>query len=191
MHIIEWNKSQDSGSHRFAGANVAHSRSQSTNTNTSDLNSSCVLSSPVLGLTLFHSNVHSTMGKMKEPSKDIRDEILDLYKVEMGYETISNRLGENVTYTGAIIQKWDSQNDHQLSLVSPCKILPCRMKMITVRDQPILHGRSLLMVWRQLGPQSPRKQLVTDCDVMVWDLQSRQHPLAQDDAPVQACLYQQ
>lgn len=42
-------------------------------------------------LTL-HSNFYSTNGKTKELSKDVRDKIVDLHKVGMGYKTIRKRL---------------------------------------------------------------------------------------------------
>ena len=43
-----------------------------------------------------HSNV-STMGRIKELSKDIRDKIVDLHKAWMGYKKISKQLGEKLT----------------------------------------------------------------------------------------------
>ena len=46
------------------------------------------------------------MGKTKELSKDIRDNIVDLPKAEMGYKKISKQLGEKLTTVGAIIRKW-------------------------------------------------------------------------------------
>ena len=51
-----------------------------------------------------HSNI-STMGKTKELSKDIGDNIVDLHKAGMGYKKISKQLGEKLT-VGAIIRKW-------------------------------------------------------------------------------------
>ena len=46
------------------------------------------------------------MGKTKEPSKDIRDKIVDLDKAGMGYKKISKQLGVKLTTVGAIIRKW-------------------------------------------------------------------------------------
>ena len=46
------------------------------------------------------------MGKTKEPSKDIRDKIVDLHKAGMGYKKISKQLGGKLTTVGAIIRKW-------------------------------------------------------------------------------------
>ena len=73
------------------------------------------------------------MGKTKELSKDIRDKTIDLHKAGMGYKTISKKLGEKETFVGVITQKWKNET----------------------------HWRSLLMISRQLGPQSPSKLLVT------------------------------
>ncbi len=46
------------------------------------------------------------MGNTKELSKDIRDKNVDLHKAEMGYKTISQKLGEKETTVGEIIWKW-------------------------------------------------------------------------------------
>ncbi len=46
------------------------------------------------------------MAKTKELSKDVRDKIVYLHKVGMGYKTIAKQLGEKVTTVGAIIRKW-------------------------------------------------------------------------------------
>lgn len=45
------------------------------------------------------------MCKTKEPSKDIRDTIVDLHKTGTGYKSISKKPGEKVTTAGALIQK--------------------------------------------------------------------------------------
>ena len=104
------------------------------------------------------------MGKTKELSKDVRDKVVELHKAGMGYKTISKKLNEKVTTVGAIIWKWKKYNMtvNQPRLGAPWKISPGGVSMIMrkVRDQPELHGRSWLMISRQLGPQSPRKLLV-------------------------------
>ena len=85
-----------------------------------------------------HSNV-STMGKTNELSKDIRDKIVDLHKVGMGYKKMSKQLCEKLTTVGAIIRKWKK---HKVTANlprsgAPRKISPCgiSMMMIKVRDQ--------------------------------------------------------
>ena len=55
------------------------------------------------------------MGKTKEPSKDIRDKIVDLHKAGMGYKKISKQLGEKLTTVGAIIRKWKKTQSHRQS----------------------------------------------------------------------------
>ncbi|XP_061780249.1 small acidic protein-like [Nerophis lumbriciformis] len=39
--------------------------------------------------SLFHANLSTTTGKTKELSKDLRDKIVDLHKIGMGYKTVS------------------------------------------------------------------------------------------------------
>ena len=46
------------------------------------------------------------MGKTKELSKDIRDNIVDLHMARMGYKKISKQLGEKLATVKAIIRKW-------------------------------------------------------------------------------------
>ncbi len=46
------------------------------------------------------------MAKTKEPSKDVRDKIVDLHKAGMCNKTITKQLGEKVTTVGVIIHKW-------------------------------------------------------------------------------------
>ncbi len=53
------------------------------------------------------------MAKTKELSKDVRDKIVDLHKAGMGYKTIAKQLGEKVTTVGAIIRKWEKQDNGQ------------------------------------------------------------------------------
>uniref|UniRef100_A0A8C1S3J4 Sleeping Beauty transposase HTH domain-containing protein n=1 Tax=Cyprinus carpio TaxID=7962 RepID=A0A8C1S3J4_CYPCA len=66
------------------------------------------------------------MGKTKELSNNVRDNIVDLHKVGMGYKTISKKLGENETTVYAIIRKWMK---YKITISrprsgAPCKILP-------------------------------------------------------------------
>lgn len=46
------------------------------------------------------------MVKPEQLSKDIRDKIVELHKVAMGYKAISKNLGKKMTIVGAIIWKW-------------------------------------------------------------------------------------
>ncbi|KAI4871313.1 hypothetical protein NFI96_028280 [Prochilodus magdalenae] len=71
------------------------------------------------------------MRKTKELSKDVRDKIVDLYKAGMGYKSWSSM--QDIT-------SW-SLSDHE--------------KRLKISQE--LHGRSWLMISRQLGPQSPKK----------------------------------
>lgn len=43
------------------------------------------------------------MGKTKELSRDVRDNIVDLHKAGTDYKTICKKLGETVTTAGAIV----------------------------------------------------------------------------------------
>jgi len=64
------------------------------------------------------------MGKTKELSNDFRDKVIDLHKAEMGYKTISKKLGEEETTVGAIIwkcKKYKITMNHPRSR-PPCKI---------------------------------------------------------------------
>ncbi len=70
----------------------------------------------------------------------IRDKIVELHKVGIGYKTIAKQLGEKVTTVGVIIRKWKK---HKITVNlprsgAPCKILPRGVSMImrTVRNQP-------------------------------------------------------
>ena len=79
------------------------------------------------------------MGKMKELSKDIKDKIVYLHKIGMGYNMIGKHLGEKKSTVG-VIRKWKK---HQLIINLPCsgalrKISQCRVNpmMRKVREQP-------------------------------------------------------
>lgn len=48
-------------------------------------------------------NLSTTIGKIRELSKDVGDKIVDLYKAGMSYETISKKLDEKVTTVSGII----------------------------------------------------------------------------------------
>ncbi len=103
------------------------------------------------------------MGKTKEPSKDIRDKIVDLHKAGMGYKTISKELGEKEITLGAFIRKWKKYKITINLSGAPRKISPhgVRMIMRKVRDQSRTTRRNLSMISRQLGPQSPSKPSVS------------------------------
>ncbi|XP_043993607.1 uncharacterized protein LOC122843131 isoform X2 [Gambusia affinis] len=80
------------------------------------------------------------IGKTKELSCDVRDQIVDLHKAGMGYRTISKKLGVKVPTVGAIIRKWKKykMTVNRPRSGAPCKILPEGMRMIIrkVVDQP-------------------------------------------------------
>ncbi|PWA17276.1 hypothetical protein CCH79_00010463 [Gambusia affinis] len=80
------------------------------------------------------------IGKTKELSCDVRDQIVDLHKAGMGYRTISKKLGVKVPTVGAIIRKWMKykMTVNRPRSGAPCKILPEGMRMIIrkVVDQP-------------------------------------------------------
>ena len=82
------------------------------------------------------------MGKTKELSKDIRDKIVDLHKVGMGYKKISKQFGEKLeqllengrsTKSPSVwgstqdVASWDINDDERSGI------------------SPVLHWRSLLM----------------------------------------------
>ena len=111
----------------------------------------------------------SNMGKTKELSQDLRDRIVDLHKSGMGYKNISKMLGIKVTTIGAIVRKFKKYNMtiNRPRSGAPQKISPRGVAMImrTVRNRPATTQREL-MTSRQLGPQSPGKQLATLCAAM-------------------------
>ncbi|XP_035992336.1 uncharacterized protein LOC118562987 isoform X5 [Fundulus heteroclitus] len=80
------------------------------------------------------------IGKTKELSGDIRDQIVNLHKAGMGYRTISKKLDVKVPTVGAIIRKWKKYKVtiNRPRSGAPCKILPEGMRMIIrkVMDQP-------------------------------------------------------
>ncbi|XP_016525875.1 uncharacterized protein LOC103136575 isoform X2 [Poecilia formosa] len=80
------------------------------------------------------------IGKTKELSCDVRDQIVDLHKAGMGYRAISKKLGVKVPTVGAIIRKWKKYKmiANRPRSGAPCKILPEGMRMIIrkVVDQP-------------------------------------------------------
>ncbi|KAK1804366.1 hypothetical protein P4O66_020374, partial [Electrophorus voltai] len=88
-------------------------------------------------ISLFHSNLSTTMGKTKELSKDVRDKIVDLHKAGMGYKNISKKLSEKETTLGVIIRKWKKYKitaNHPCS-GAPCKISPHGVRMILIKAQ--------------------------------------------------------
>ena len=95
------------------------------------------------------------MGKTKAPSKDIRDNILDLHKAGMGYKKISKQLGEKLTTVGAIIRKWKKHkvNANLPRSGAPRKISPhgILMMMRKVRDQPSTTHEELVNDLKAIG----------------------------------------
>ncbi len=80
------------------------------------------------------------MAQTKKLSKDVRDNIVDLQKAEMGCKTIAKELGGKVTIVGVIIRKLKK---HKINVSlprteAPCKISPRGVSMIIrmVRKQP-------------------------------------------------------
>lgn len=69
------------------------------------------------------------MVKPEQLSKDIRDKIVELHKVAMGYKAVSKNLGKKMTIVGEIIWKWKWNIIHPRT-GSPCKILPHGLRMI-------------------------------------------------------------
>ena len=108
------------------------------------------------------------MGKTKELSKDIRDKIVDLHKAGMGSKKISKQLGEKLTTVGAIIRKWKKL---KVTANLPRSGAPCLLGYQWWWERsgisPVLHRRSLLMTWRQLGPQTRREPSITHYTVKV------------------------
>ncbi len=102
------------------------------------------------------------MAKTKELSKDIRDKIVDLHKAGMGYKTIAKQLGEKVTTVGTV-------NLPRLGLHASSHLVEFQWSWEQWGISPELHGRILSMVSRQLGPKSPRKQLVTHYAMKDWN----------------------
>ncbi|XP_027870940.1 uncharacterized protein LOC114143268 isoform X2 [Xiphophorus couchianus] len=95
---------------------------------------------PKQRLSFSHSNLSHRIGKTKELSCDVRDQIVDLHKAGLGYRTISKKLGVKVPTVGAIIRKWKKykMTVNRPRSGAPCKILPEGMRMIIrkVVDQP-------------------------------------------------------
>lgn len=65
-----------------------------------------LLSTHVHRVSFFHSSLFTTMVKPEQLSKDIRDKIVELHKVAMGYKAVSKNLGKKMTIVGEIIWKW-------------------------------------------------------------------------------------
>ncbi len=109
------------------------------------------------------------MTKTKELSKDVRDKIVDLHKTGMGYKTIAKQLGEKETTV--YLQMEEIQNNCQSpsDWGSMQDLTSFQWSWERWGISPELHGRILSMISRQLGPQSPRKQLVTHYAVKDWN----------------------
>src|SRR4029434_7118389 len=77
------------------------------------------------------------MGKTKELTKDVRDEIVDLHRAGMGNKTIGKQLGEKQTTIGAIIRKWKQHQTivNRSRSGAPCKIFPCAVSVIIQKVQ--------------------------------------------------------
>ena len=96
------------------------------------------------------------MGKTKELSNDIRDQIVDLHKAGMGDKKISKQLGGMLATVGAIIRKWKK---HKFTANLPRSGAPCKissrgisMMMRKVRDQPSTTQEELVnVIWNQLN----------------------------------------
>jgi len=95
------------------------------------------------------------MGKTKELSKDVRDQIVDLQKAGMGYKTVSKKLGEKKKTVGAIFWKLKKC---KITINRPWSGAPCknsphglRMIMRKVRDQPRTTQEELVNDLKALG----------------------------------------
>ncbi len=109
------------------------------------------------------------MGKTIEPSKDTRDNIVDLHKAGMGYRTIGKQLGEKAKTDGAIIRKWKkfTMTVNLPRTGAPCKISPCGVSMILreVRDQPrteVLNSSPRALGIENRWPRTTRENQVND-----------------------------
>lgn len=95
------------------------------------------------------------IGKTKELSCDIRDQIVDQHKAGMGYRTISKNLGVKVSTVGAIIRKWKKykMTINRPRSGAPCKILPEGMRMIIrkLADQPTTTREELVNDLMEVG----------------------------------------
>lgn len=48
-------------------------------------------------MCIKHDFFHSNLSKARPVKRDVREKIIDLHKVGMGYKTISKKVGEKVT----------------------------------------------------------------------------------------------
>lgn len=71
-----------------------HTDFSQSNKDTPDCNS-YVQSTPVHIISFVHSNLSTIIDMTKELPQDIRGKMVDLGKVEMRYNNISKKLGEN------------------------------------------------------------------------------------------------
>ncbi len=96
------------------------------------------------------------MGKTKEPSKDIRDKIVDLHKAGMSYKTISKKLGEKETTVGAFIRKWKKYKITINLSGAPRKISPHGLRMIMrkVKESVQNYTEELVNDLKAAGPTS-------------------------------------
>ena len=113
----------------------------------------------------------STMAKTKELSKDVRDNIVDLHKAGTRPSPSS------------LVRRWqqfvrlfaNGRNTKELSISLGLGV-HARSHLVELQWSwekwgitPELHGRILSIISRQLGPWSPRKQLVTHFPVKDWN----------------------
>ena len=96
------------------------------------------------------------MGKTKELSKDIKDKIVDLHKAGMGYKKINKQ----ATWWEVIEEK-SSPISLSLGLHTRSRLVGYQWWCERSGISPVLHRRSLLMTWRQLGTKSRREPSVT------------------------------
>lgn len=89
--------------------------------------------------------------------KGCQGKIVDLHEAGVGYKTISKMFSEKVTSVGAIIWKWQWYEMVTSHPHSGCILdaRSCFMGWVWLWwwIRPKLHGRSLLIIWRQLWPR--------------------------------------
>lgn len=133
-------------------AHVAH-RLQFVNqsiTHAPDLISLCVWCTSAHRISFFHSTLPTTAGKTKEPSKDVRDTIVELHTAGMGYMTIRKLVEKVITVVG------NGRNIKCPSTAIEPELLvrSCHTEWGWSWERwcitPDLHRGSLLLIWKQL-----------------------------------------
>lgn len=108
-----------------------------------------LLSTHVHRVSFFHSSLFTTMVKPEQLSKDIRDKIVELHKVAMGYKAVSKNLGKKMTIVGGnyleMEMKHNSPSDWKSmqDLASWLEDDHRERRWTSIK----LHGRSSLMIW--------------------------------------------